>query len=196
MKKVITAMGNDVLNIELKKYAKYDVLYEDLICQDYVINKLPNSNAEVLIISGLLQGRWNLEEFIQKIRKDNNKIRIIIVIDEIDVTTRRILNDMNVLDIFLDSSVEVRDIIEAIDREETIKKKYEMLCEVQEEYKLDENKKINENISKENFEVNNESNIIIEKAVQKQEIITIAGIPGSRKIYYCNEFLQNAFTKE
>ena len=185
MKKIITAMGNDVLNIELKKYAKYDVLYEDLICQDYVISKLPNSNAEVLILSGLLQGRWSLEEFVQKIRKENNIIRIIIVIDEIDQTTKKILNDLNVLDIFLDSSVEVRDIIEAIDREEAIKKKYEMLCETEDDYKIDEIKSFNENISKEKLGLINENNIIIEKAVQKQEVITISGIPGGRKINTC-----------
>ena len=31
------------------------------------------------------------------------------------------------LDVFLDSKVEIQDIIDAIDREETIKKKYEMI---------------------------------------------------------------------
>lgn len=188
MKKIITAMGNEVLNVELKKYSKYDVIYEDLICQDYVISKLPKSEADVLVISGLLQGRWNLEEFVQKIRKENNKMRIIIVTDEIDATTKRILNDLNVLDIFLDSSVEIKDIIDAIDREETIKKKYEMVAEVPEEYKVnkDENEIGANKLYTNNVELNSRKNIIIEKAIQKQEIITICGIPGSREIYNRN----------
>lgn len=187
MKKIITAMGNEVLNVELKKYSKYDVLCEDLICQDYVVSRLPKSEADVLVISGLLQGRWNLEEFVQKIRKENNKIRIIVVTDEIDVTTKKILNDLNVLDIFLDSSVEVQDIVEAIDREETIKKKYEMVAEVQEEYKVDNYKdENNEDIPKIKSEINFRKNVVIEKAIQKQEVIAIAGVPGSRQVNNCN----------
>ena len=57
MKSIITAMGNETLNIELRKYAKYDVLLEDMICQDVVINQLPKIEADALVISGLLQGR-------------------------------------------------------------------------------------------------------------------------------------------
>lgn len=178
MKKIITAMGNDVLNLELKKYAKYDVIFEDLICQDVVISKLEKFNADVLVVSGLLQGRWNLEEFIEKIRKINNSIRIIIVTDEIDNTTKRILNDFNVLDIYLDSNIEIQDIIESIDREENIKKKYEMICETKEDYQTE---KVTENVYpniEENF---SNERVIIEKAVQKQQIIAISGIPGGGK---------------
>lgn len=178
MKKIITAMGNDVLNIELKKYAKYDVILEDLICQDIVISKLAKFEADTLIISGLLQGRWNLEEFIEKIRNENNFIRIIVVTDEIDITTQKILNDLNVLDIFVDSTVEIQDIIDAIDREENIKKKYEMIAEPKVNYIISNDS----NIKKDNEtqEINKE-NIIIEKAIQKQQVIAISGVPGSGK---------------
>ena len=31
MKKIVTALGNSILNDELKKYAKYDVLTEDIM---------------------------------------------------------------------------------------------------------------------------------------------------------------------
>ena len=116
MKKIITAMGNDVLNNELRKYAKYDVLLEDLFCQDVVVSNISKYDFDTLIISGLLQGQWNLEEFIEKIRAKNSVVRIIIVTDEIDNSLKRILETKNVLDIFLDSTVEIQDIIDAIDR--------------------------------------------------------------------------------
>ena len=126
MKRIITAMGNDVLNNELRKYAKYDVLYEDLFCQDILINKISKSETDVIIISALLQGQWDLEEFVEKIRSKNSIARIIIVTDEIDANMKKILESYNVLDVFIDSTVEIPDIIDAIDREETVRKKYEM----------------------------------------------------------------------
>lgn len=178
MKRIITAMGNEVLNMELKKYAKYDVLFEDLLCQDIVISKLSKVEADALIISGLLQGRWNLEEFIEKVRNINNNIRIIIVTDEIDNTTKKILNTYQVLDIFLDSNVEIQDIIESIDREESIKKKYEMIAESKTEYQIDHDE---HNLNSENEKDIYHGKLVFEKAVQKQEIIAVSGIPGSGK---------------
>ena len=170
MKKIITAMGSEVLNNELKKYAKYDVLLEDLFCQELVMDNLNKFEIDVLIISGLLQGQWNLEEFIEKIRNKNAFVRIIIVTDEIDNTTKKILEAQNVFDIFIDSTVEIENIIDAIDREEAVKKKYEMISENNIEYKIDESLN-RESISKEK---NNNENIYIEKTIQRQEIIAIS----------------------
>lgn len=168
MNKIVTAMGNETLNNELRKYAKYDVLEEDIICQDILISKLKKENVDTIIISALLQGRWTLEEFIQKIRKENNKARVIVITDEIDASTRKILENNNILDIFLDNNVEIQNIIDAIDREETIRKKYEMVSEVKE-------------ITYDVGETLSEPNIILEKAVQKQEIICVSGISGAGK---------------
>ena len=129
MKKIVTAMGNDILNNELKKYSKYDLISNDLFCQDMLVTCLSNCEVDTIIISGLLQGQWDLEEFVSKIIKENSSARIIIVIDEIDNALRKVLEKSNVLDIFLDSSVEVQDIVDAIDREDPIIKKYEMVRE-------------------------------------------------------------------
>ena len=138
MKKIVTGMGNEVLNLELKKYSKYDVLLDDAFCQDIFITNLRKvKSVDVIIISGLLQGQWSLEEFIDKIRKINNVGRIIIVTDEIDASQRKILEGLDVLDIFIDSSVEINDIIDAIDREENIKKKYEMINEPSSDYDVE-----------------------------------------------------------
>lgn len=175
MKKIITAMGNDILNNELKKYSKYDVFLEDLICQDIVISKLEKYETDVIIISGLLQGRWNLEEFIERVRKKSQSSRIIIVTDEIDNSTKKILNGFDVLDIFLDNSVEIQNIIDAIDREDNIKKKYEMIRENENVYDV-------ENDSYEDLkESGTKESLIIQKAVQRQEIIAISGINGAGK---------------
>lgn len=187
MKKIITGMGNEILSCELRKYTKYDVPQEDSFCQDVFISKLKKEDVDVIIISGLLQGQWTLEEFVEKIKKVNSTARIIIVTDEIDNTERKILEDYDVLDIFLDSTVEVKDIMDAIDREETIKKKYEMVSEA----------------NTTNYDVSTEAaktdNLVFEKVVQKQEVIAISGNNGSGKstfaINFCRVLAQKSDSK-
>ena len=176
MKRIITAMGNSILNNELRKYAKYDVLFEDVFCQDILLSKMEKTEYDVLIISGLLQGQWNLEEFVEKIRKKNNVVRVIVVTDEIDSTTKKLLERNNVRDIFIDSTVEIQDIIDAIDREENIRKKYEMINENIAEYSLEKGA-----VSQQEINCENNYKFIVEKAVQKQEVIAISGINGSGK---------------
>lgn len=166
MKSIITAMGNPTLNNELKKYSEYDVICDDLFYQDAVLDFIENENAEILTLSGVLQGQWDLYDFIDKIRKINNVIRIIIVMDELDSDIKCKLLERGVRDIFLDDTVEIKDIVEAINREEPLRKRLEQsIVEVKEDeatYNYDEPK-------------------IIVKECQKQEVIAISGVNGSGK---------------
>lgn len=190
MKKIITAMGNSVLNNELTKYADYDVICDDLVCQEEVIQNIKGQQLDTLIISGLLQGQWNLEEFVEKIKKINSRTRIVVVTDEIDKSLRKILEENGVLDVFIDSTVEISDIIDAINREDPIKKKYEMACEPEENYEVQEVKNAIEKLSKKQKNTKTAKTpkvaremqtLIVEKAVQKQEVITFSGTSGSGK---------------
>lgn len=167
MKKIITAMGNPTLNNELRKYIQYDVITGDLFYQDAVIDILEQESAEILTLSGLLQGQWELNEFIDRIRKVNSNIRIIIVMDELDSEIKCGLLERGVQDIFLDETVEVKDIIEAIEREEPLRSKLE-------KSKLKVSEKVNE-------EYNAEEKIVVVKECQKQEIIAINGTNGVGK---------------
>lgn len=196
MKRLVTAMGNDILNNELKKYSKYDLVSNDLFCQDMLITCISKCEVDTIIISGLLQGQWDLEEFVSKIRKENSFARVIIVIDEIDATLRKVLEKSNVFDIFLDSNVEVQDIIEAIDREDPIVKKYAMVNEDVEKYTvIDKNLQENQSCISKKLEklekkekLSKDVPIVLEKMVQKQEVITISGIPGAGKSTFATNF--------
>ena len=152
MKKIITAMGNPTLNNELKKYAEYDVLGDDLFYQDAVLDFLENEGADILTLSGVLQGQWELNEFIDKVRKANGSIKIIIVMDEIDSEIKCGLLERGIQDIFLDETVEVSDIINSINREEPLRKKLEksklQLAEPSEEKYDFEEKVVIERVSK------------------------------------------------
>lgn len=164
MKSIITAMGNPTLNNELKKYVEYDVLAEDFFYQDAVLDFIEVNNVEVLTLSGVLQGQWDLYEFIDKIRKINQAVRIIVIMDELDSDIKCELLERGVQDIFLDDTVEVKDIIEAINREEPIRKRLQKLAVKEEEIKYDFS----------------EPKVII-KECQKQEVIAISGVNGSGK---------------
>ena len=165
MKRIITAMGNPTLNNELKKYVEFDVLGEDLFYQDAVIDLLEIESADILTLSGLLQGQWELNEFIDRIRKIDSSIRIIIIMDEIDSDIKCGLLERGIQDIFLDETVEVKDILNSINREEPIRKKLEHLkiCEeTEDKYCTDER-------------------VVIVKECQKQEIIAVSGVNGAGK---------------
>lgn len=180
MKKIITAMGNPTLNNELKKYAEYDVLENDLFYQDAVLDFLETEGVDILTLSGLLQGQWELNEFIDKIRKVNSSIRIIIIMDEIDSEIKCGLLERGVQDIFLDENVEVSDIISAINREEPLRKK------------LEKNKNCFSESSEEKYE--GEEKFVVIKECQKQEIIAISGTNGIGKttvVYNLSRVLSN-----
>lgn len=183
MKNIITAMGNETLNCELKKYEKYDLNDNDLYYQEAVIDELneSNYNYDVLIVSALLQGQFEFGEFIEKIRRINKIIRIIVVTDELTESIKRKLNDLDIIDIFMDDKVTLSDLIDSIDREEPLLKKYTKMKKL-EESKVSENQ--NNQYEESLFENKagyNDRTIVVNEIVQKQEIIVITGINGAGK---------------
>lgn len=166
MKRILTAMGNPTLNLELKKYTKYELNEDDLYYQEAALDALKSQKYDVLLASGLLQGEFEFCEFLSEIRMLNKTIRIIVVVDEITNFFKRQLAEYDVIDVFCDNEVSFEDIIDAIDREEPILKKYE---------KIKEEEKTLENVSV----VKEEKNEYV--AVQKQEIIAVSGINGAGK---------------
>lgn len=171
MKKIITALGNNTLNDELKKYAKYDVLTEDIVYQEGVIDFVSKIDVDVIIISSLLQGSFSISEFASEIKQVSMLSRIIVIVDEISEEERNILISKGVFDILYDETSEIRDVIDAIDREEPINYQAQLRSEVS---KL-----------KEEMELTYKSNVTditsIINTVQKQEVISVFGTAGSGK---------------
>lgn len=166
MTKVLTALGNPTVNNELKKYEKYDVIGDDLQYQEAVFDTLLYETPDVIIISGLLQGQFEFDEFIFEVKKKNISARIIVIVDEIEAETKNLLMAKGIFDIFYDEQITMQDIIDSIDREEPISRE-RILSEItSEKYVAIENEKIVE------------SKICV---MQKQEIIVISGINGSGK---------------
>ena len=171
MKRILTALGNPVLNNELRKYEKYDVISEDLFYREAVIDIAETESIDTIVISGVLQGQDDLIEFVTQIKRKNGVARIIIITDEIEDVERNTLMNMGVFDILYDSQVEIPDVIEAIDREQPIINTF--VKEATAVY--DTKEECTEKIS------------YVTK-IQKQEIITVSGINGIGKSSFVAKF--------
>ena len=175
MKKILTAMGNETLNRELMRFSKYDLNEKDLFYQEAVIDILIEEKYDVLLVSSLLQGQLEFLDFIEKVRRIDSLMRIIVVCDEIDDLFKRKMAEYNIVDLFADKNVSIEDIIDAIDREEPLKNKYisnlnvDKVSELKEKY----------NYRTDSIEVLNP--VVLEEVTQKQEFIVINGTNGSGK---------------
>lgn len=168
MKRVLTAMGNATLNNELKRYAEFEVNENDLFYQEAVIDAIAADEFDVLVVSALLQGQFEFFDFVDKIRNIDKQVRIVVVTDEMTSDLKRKLNEEKIIDIFIDSEVEIKDIIDSINREEPLRKRCAAVREDEVRYISSENTKTN--------------NVIFQNNVtQKQEVIVINGINGAGK---------------
>ncbi len=183
MKKLLTAMGNETLNRELLKYAKYDLLERDLFYQEAVLDAITDEKFDVLIVSSLLQGELEFYDFIVKTKRVDSAMRIIVVADESDDFFKRKLNDLGIVDIFLDSNVSISEIIDSIDREEPLTTKIDFENKIN-SIKVSEESKVNY-ISENEI---NKNSFVVEKVTQKQEVIVFNGTNGSGKTTIAGNF--------
>ena len=171
MKRIVTALANSTLNDELKKYAKYDVLTDDIVYQEGVIDYVSQNETDVIIISSLLQGSFSLIEFVSELKETSMLSRIIVIVENISDEERNVLLSKGVFDILYDESADINDVLEAIDREAPINYQAQLKNEV--------------NKLKEKIEQDYKSNVTditsFIKAIQKQEVISVFGTPGSGK---------------
>lgn len=189
--KIITAMGNETLNQELKKYVKYEVCDEDLYYQDAVIDTLNMGKYDILVISALLQGEFEFGEFIEKVKRQNEMMRVIVITDELNDFLKRKLNDLDIVDIFFDDTVSLSDIIDSIDREEPLLKK--TIKQKKFDLRNVSDNAINNyaNYSRDKKENITSMPVIINEVVQKQEVIVISGTNGSGKSTVTVNFAKN-----
>ena len=177
MKRILTAMGNENLNRELMKFVKYDLNEKDLFYQEAVTDILAEEKYDVFIVSSLLQGQLEFCEFIEKVRKIDSLMRIIIVSDEIEDVFKRKMSEFNIVDLFVDSNVSIKDIVDAIDREEPLKNRY-MVDKRVLSSKVEEVKREYNDIALKKEKMNS---VILEEVTQKQEVIVVNGINGAGK---------------
>ena len=190
MKRIITALGNPVLNDELRKYSKYDVLCSDIFYQEGLIEFVNTNESDVIVISGLLQGDLSLVQMAEEIKQRDFGTRIIFIVDNISNEERNILTSKGIFDVFYDAEIEVGDVLDAIDREEPINVK----AQIEKEAREIKNQLAENSVKYDSSALSGNVETII-SAVQKQEVIGFFGTNGSGKSTLCANFTK-AFSKK
>lgn len=117
--KIITAIGNPILNIELNKIKEYEILTKDIQYQEGIIEILEEkSNIDFLILSELIPGELSIYELIEKIKKINNKLKIIIILENKKERLEKFLINNNINNIFYNNEVTIKEIISILKKDE------------------------------------------------------------------------------
>lgn len=207
MKKIITALGNYLLNDKLLKENKFEIISKDIQYQEGIFEILEdNSNVDYLILSEILPGENNILELIEKIKQKNQFIKIIIILEKENEILEKELYLKGVNKIYYDNKIEINEIIKYLknsnkNENEKIKEELENLKKILVENNIIiENKKIKENSknklnNKLENKLNNKTQInmenkknykliknnIKEKNSRKAKVISITGTGGVGK---------------
>lgn len=179
MKKIITAIGNEILNKKLKKENDFEVIIEDIQYKEGIIEYLEKeNNIDILIISELLPGNIELKELIEKIKNINSNIEIIIFLENKNTELENYLYAKGIYNIFYNNQIEIEEIIKIINNKNIeinneLKEIKQMLLEKQ------ENKVNNKKII-----LNKLINIFNKKQkydLKEEKIISVTGTNGVGK---------------
>ena len=179
MKKVITAIGNEILNKKLKKESNFEVIIEDIQYKEGIIEYLEkDNNIDILIISELLPGNIELKELIEKIKNINSNIEIIVFLENKNTELENYLYAKGIYNIFYNNQVEIEEIIKIINNKNIeinneLKEIKQMLLEKQ------KNKKNNKKVI-----LNKLINVFNKKQkydLKEEKIISVTGTSGVGK---------------
>ena len=145
MKKILTAIGNEYLNYELKKEENIEIIFNDIQYKEGIIEILEkNQDLDFIILSIILPGEISIKELIQKIFEVNKKIKIIIIFEEKNEELEKYLYSKGVYKIIYNNEIEINDLIKIINNNsenEDLKEEINKLKNII----LEKNKKENKN---------------------------------------------------
>ena len=199
MKKILTAIGNEKINNELNKIENFKVISNDIQYKEGIIEILENmQDIDFIILNSLLPGEINLIELIKKINLLNEKIKIILFIENNNPEIDKLLSDKKIYKKLYNNAIEIKDLINIIKDSEIINNE-----ELKEEIKklksiILENKKKNKfshkikSFFKDNIVnkiLKNKKNIINSKSnkkdkdknIKNKKVISITGPPSVGK---------------
>jgi len=115
IKKVITAIGSNSLNINLRDDENFEIIGNDIPYQDGVLDILKgNSEINILILSESLIGEYEIKSFLEKIFEISKEIEIIFIMENENNNLRKILEKRGISKIFIEDDFEIQDIVNQI----------------------------------------------------------------------------------
>lgn len=92
MLKILTATGNAKFNNNLKNYNEFEVYENDIQYKEAIIDVIEkNKNFDFLIVYNKLPGEITFDELKNKIKKINNKIKIIFIYENKKINIEEII---------------------------------------------------------------------------------------------------------
>ena len=116
--KVITAIGNEYLNNKLKEQNNIEIICNDIIYREGILEIIEKyEDIDLLIFSELLAGEIKLKELIEKIKEKNNKIKIIIILEEKNEKIENYLYSKGINKIIYDNKINFNELLNLINSE-------------------------------------------------------------------------------
>ena len=148
MKKIITAIGNENINNELKKQINLQVLLNDIQYKEGIVEVLEDyEDIDFIIINSELPGEMSLKQLIQNILEINKRIKIIIFSENKNEELEKNLYNKGVYKVLYDNEIEISDLIKLVNNNsenDELKEEINKLKEII----LEKEKRKNKNIFK------------------------------------------------
>lgn len=120
MKKIITAIGNGLINEELKNKEKYIIQTPDIQFENDLLEALKSKkDTDVLILNIEIIKKENLYNYINKIKQINQFIKIIILAEKENQDINNILFACGIKDIFYGNEINILKLEDSINRNKT-----------------------------------------------------------------------------
>ena len=150
MKKIITAIGNENINNELKKEKDIEIIINDIQYKEGIIEILEKyQNIDYIILKASLQGDISIEELIKQINTINKNIKIIIISENNLKSLEEFLNKKIIYKIIYNNKneeIKLQKIIEAINDTENTNNNYNSIIKKERQTKSQNNKNRIKNI--------------------------------------------------
>ena len=169
MIKIITALANPILNERLKQEKEIQVIGNDIFYQEGILEILEKEkDIHYIIMSELLEGKLEVQKLLEKIIEINQKIKIILFMQEKNLEKENELYRKGIYQIYYHNQIEIKEIIQKIKNKNPEKEEIILLKE--------KNKLLEEKIK-----LLKENEIINIKEIQNKKIISILGTGGVGK---------------
>lgn len=192
MKKIITAVGNPILNEKIKIEENIEVIGNDIQYQEGIFEILEKEkNINYLILSEFISGELSTENLIEKIMLINKNIKIIIILENKKEDLENKLKIKGIFKIIYHNQTEIEEIVKIINTEnnndnEELKQEIINLKKL-----IVENKINNEKNNIENINIRNNKN----KITNKNKFISLINknkfVQKINNIFYSNKKVEN-----
>lgn len=116
MKKIITALQNQMVNEKLASNEEIKVMTNDIQYQEGIIEALEiNHDIDFVLFSELLPGNMKIEELIEKIKQINENIKIIIILENKKQELENYLLAKGNIFIFYNNEITIEQLIKIIE---------------------------------------------------------------------------------